>query len=88
MSADKPLRKESVREELLSDELMLYDPGTDSVHILNGSAKTIWRMSDGGHTIGEMEERLRREFSVGKERDVRGDIEKVITELSEKGMLE
>ena len=83
----KPCRKEGIQEQKLDRELMLLDPDTDHIHILNETAKVIWRLADGRHTLKEMEKKVKERFSVNNGHDVKGDIERVIGELKEKGLL-
>lgn len=68
-------------------ETLLYDPVTDSVHVLNPTALTVWELCDGQHTPAEMEATLRARFSGAAERDVAGDVKAVLALFETEGLI-
>ncbi len=71
----------------LGSETLLYIPATKTIHVLNATARLIWSLCDGKHTVDDMERIVREKFSVPENHNVREDIEKVLDELSEKGLI-
>ena len=66
---------------------MVYDPVGRTVHILNPTAATIFRLIDGKHDLDSLERKLRESFQISKEQDLRSDILAAIESLREKGLL-
>ena len=44
------VKKKGVEEQKLDGELLISDPNTGQVYILNETASIIWQLSDGRHT--------------------------------------
>ena len=44
------VKKNGVEEQELDGELLISDPNTGQVYILNETASIIWQLSDGRHT--------------------------------------
>ena len=42
----------------LEDELVLYDPVNDRVHVLNHTANKVWQLCDGEHSINSIVKHL------------------------------
>ena len=76
-----------IMEKELESELMLYDSEEDAVHILNPSARIIYRMKKQGKDLSEIEDRLRETFRLEECQDSRGDILRCLEELTEKGLI-
>ncbi len=87
MSEQRPAKRRGIQEQKLDSELMLHDPDNGNVHILNETSKTVWRLVDGRRTLNQIEMDMRKLFSVDEGQDIKNDIENVINELSEKGLL-
>jgi hypothetical protein len=49
-----PRRTHGIMEYNVAEELSLYDPATEVVHILNPTAAVIWRMCDGSGTLKDI----------------------------------
>ncbi|MFQ5901388.1 MAG: PqqD family protein [Thermodesulfobacteriota bacterium] len=86
--SERLTKKEGIQEQELDRELMLHDPETDQIHVLNETAKVIWGLADGRHTLGEIEQEVKERFSIDDDLDIRRDVERVIEELRGKGMIE
>ena len=44
-------RVASVMEQAVDDELILFNPGTETYFTLNRSAREVWELADGSHTL-------------------------------------
>ena len=84
----KPIRKKDVIVQTLGHETFLCNAGWKAVHVLNSTAKLIWELCDGSHTLKDMEQAIRTNFSVARGRDVSGDIQKILEVFSNKELLE
>ena len=80
-------RKDLVLQEV-GREGMLYDRDGELIHILNSSALEIWKACDGVRDIDAIESIIRGRFSVVGTQDIRGDIEELLSQLDERGLLE
>lgn len=49
-----PRQQESISEYEVGDEVILYDPRSDNVHVLNGTAAVVWWLCDGEHTVEQI----------------------------------
>lgn len=76
-----------IMEKDLKSELMLYDQAEDAVHILNPSARLIYMMKKAGKDISEIEDHIRKTFCIEEGWDSRGDVQRCLEELAEKGLL-
>ena len=81
------VKKKGVEEQELDGELLISDPDTGQVHILNDTARIIWYLLDGIHSFKKIEQEIRNTFSFSNAYDVRGDIEQSINELIDKKLL-
>ena len=52
--SDYPRRKGELVQSGASDGWTVYEPETDSLHVLNASAKAIWELCDGATSPAEM----------------------------------
>lgn len=80
-------RKDLVLQEV-GEEGLLYDREGAMVHILNRTALHAWRLCDGRHTIDEIVEELVSAFRGAEASSVRRDVEKMLTALLDRGLLE
>lgn len=51
---DHPLRRGELVQSPSADGWTVYEPSTDSLHVLNVSAKAIWELCDGETSSSEM----------------------------------
>ncbi|MBV7333612.1 PqqD family protein [Chloroflexi bacterium TSY] len=54
MNSQPPVRKPDIHTKDLGTETLLYSAKFGAIHILNPTAKCIWEMCDGQHTMEEM----------------------------------
>jgi len=80
-------RRDLVLQEV-GREGLLYDRDGELIHILNATAIEIWRVCDGVRDLDAIESAIRSKFSGVGSHDIRGDIEKLLTQLHERGLLE
>ncbi len=70
----------------LGDELIVFDPRTDTTYRLNLTAARVWRLAMAGLKPAEIAERLRREFDVDDARAL-GDVLATTDRLAELRLL-
>lgn len=83
----KPKRKSDVMMKTVGNESLLYRSDDKSVHVLNRTAKLIWDMCDGEHSLADFESSIRSSFAVPDDYDVMNDIRQAIQTMSDKGLL-
>lgn len=87
MDKEKPCIKRNITCKTVGSEKMLYNPSTDAVHVLNQTSALIWELSDGRHTLADIEKAIRRKFSVPENVDVLGDIKRMLDRFQKQGLL-
>lgn len=80
-------RRDLVLQEV-GKEGLLYDREGELVHILNVTALAIWKACDGESSLIAMESLIRTRFSGLDGHDVKADIEKLLRQFDERGLLE
>ena len=88
MYPSKPVHKNGITAKDIGGETMLYSADAKAIHVLNPTARLIWELCNGEHTLGEIERAIRAGFSVPEEHDVAGDIQHTLELLASKGLLE
>jgi coenzyme PQQ synthesis protein D (PqqD) len=83
----RPNRLGSVNCYDLDDEVLLYSSGSERVFSLNSSAKAIWELCDGSHTIVEIGQELGERVGCSGD-ELFDDIINAISEFREHGLLE
>ncbi len=83
----KPMRKPGITSRTIGRETILSSATDPAIHILNPTAKHVWDLCDGSHTLQEIEASLRAHFAVPPEYPVIEDIQKIIRVFDEKGLL-
>ncbi|MCI0469408.1 MAG: PqqD family protein [Nitrospirae bacterium] len=83
----RPKVKDGVLFRAVDDEMVVFDPEGDEVHLLNLTAAAAFEMCDGTLSIDEIIANIK---SAAKKTDslVESDIHKLFSELSEKKILE
>ena len=72
-----PERAPNIAEYEVEEEIVLYDPRTDSAHVLNPTASIVWWLCDGDHKVKEIARELGDLYD--KEPDaVRSDVDEII----------
>jgi hypothetical protein len=88
MNPTKPIRKSGITVKDMGEETFLYSADEEAIHILNPTAQLIWELCDGEHTIVDMEQAIRANFSVPDEHDVTKDIQRTLDVFADKGLLQ
>ncbi|MEW6585575.1 MAG: PqqD family protein [Nitrospirota bacterium] len=87
MNVKKPVRKEGILSRQLGEEWILYDTRNGAVHVINAMAEFVWRKCDGTHDLAAIEQSIRDAYSVPDSRDVKKDLEQVIRQFADLGVL-
>jgi len=80
-------RKDLVLQEV-GKEGLLYDRDGELIHILNVTALQIWKACDGERSVAGLESIIRKRFTGLDGHDVRSDIETLLAQFDERGLLE
>lgn len=72
----------------LESEGLLYNTKSDEVHILNKTARLIYRLKRDGKNNIEIEKTVRKTFKIDVDQNIDSDIRKCLNDLAEKGLLE
>jgi len=76
----RPTRRDDILTCATRDEIVLYDPKTDTALGLNLSASVVWSMCDGTMTIGDISRELAKTVAA-EAGGVSDDVMRVIAEL-------
>ncbi len=85
MNLTKPVH---ITVQEMGEETLLYSTEAEAVHVLNPTAKLIWDLCDGEHTLADIEQALRASFSISAEHDVAADIRQTLETFAGKGLLQ
>jgi PqqD family protein of HPr-rel-A system len=88
MTEIKYRRKPGFSRKELGSDTMLYSQESEAVHILNATSAFIWESLERPHTAAELEGAIRSNFEIPEDADVRQDLEQVLAEFKEKGLVE
>ncbi|HHT9130944.1 MAG TPA: PqqD family protein [Candidatus Tripitaka californicus] len=83
----RPKQRVTLATEEIEDDLFLYDPDKDHVHLLNVSASAIFELCDGTRTAQEIAQEIAKLVTPG-DHDIGKDVEQTLGELREKGLIE
>ena len=75
-----------VVETEVDGDVCLYDPSSERVAVLNGTASDVWRLADGTYTIAEITDLLASSYGT-QPTSIAPDVEAVVTEFIEAGFL-
>jgi len=84
---DKPLRNSDILLQEIGDEVFLYNPNNDALHVLNTTARSVWNQCDGTHTLEEIINYLCNTYQLPEEANVYKDVMEIIQTFSELGVL-
>jgi len=65
MSIDRekqPLARNNITLQVIGEEVMLYDGGSDTIHVLNHSAYAVWKLCNGENTREDMFKKLSAQY--------------------------
>jgi hypothetical protein len=86
--AAKPLRKSDILVQELGEQTILYRAEGKAIHVLNPTARLIWELCDGQHSLRDMEQAVHASFAIPEGHDVCADIRRTVDGFSSKGLLE
>lgn len=86
-SRPTPCGDAEVSSRDLGDELLIYDRGSDQVHMLNGSARELFLLCDGKRTLAEILQAFAERYEIDRETSDQAAREALI-ELAGLGVLE
>jgi hypothetical protein len=81
-----PIRKPSVVTREMESECILYDPDAKVVHIVNVTARDVWKLCDGKHSLEEIAMKLYEEYDIEMS-VLEKDTQKIISDLEKIGLL-
>jgi hypothetical protein len=85
-AAFAPARAECVYTVEIDGEAVLLDESVNRLHLLNSTAALVWRLLDGGVSIGEMAQELSEELATPYD-TVLADTLEVVRNFAEQGLL-
>ena len=83
---DKLKKKAGLVEPEVEDELAIYDPDADRVHILNPTASAVWWLLDDEHSVGRIISSMARLYDLDR-RDAKGDVKEILCQFARMGLL-
>ncbi len=96
MLPERPRQLPGLLVEQAGPETLLYhaaaQPGADAhqggaIHALNPTARLIWDLCDGTHTVADIAAALRATFDVPTAADLQADIRGTLATFQSKGLL-
>lgn len=81
-----PLRKGELVQSQTSEGWTIYEPESDSLHVLNDSARAIWELCDGTTSSEEMAEAISSLTGISV-RQASIDVETALADLSSIGLV-
>lgn len=82
----KPEPKSNIIAREIEDEMILYNPEEDQVHLLNTTAAAVYDLCDGSNTVKDIIGILRANMPF-LAIDIEKDVLQLLSSLSEKGIL-
>jgi hypothetical protein len=76
----------NVIETEVDGDVCIYDPSSERVAVLNGTASDVWRLADGTYTIAEITDLLASSYGT-QPTSIAPDVVAVVTEFVEAGFL-
>lgn len=83
---DLPIGRQDISEELIDQELFLYDEGTGSVHQLNSGAAMVWFLCDGTKDVASIAVEIAKSSNVDAE-NVLQDVQEALQKFDSLGLL-
>lgn len=75
-----------ILETEIDGDISLYNPSTEQVTVLNGTASDVWLLCDGEHTCEEIKGLLASSYQVDTA-EISDDVERAIDLFRESGLL-
>jgi hypothetical protein len=87
MAGPRPRRAPGVLTKQVGSESILYKSTNEEIHVLNSTARLVWDLCDGEHTVEEIEQSIRKNFAVPPGYHLTEDILETLRVFSQKGLL-
>lgn len=87
MATRNPQARQGLVLQEMGREGLLYDREGELIHILNVTALEVWKACDGARDLDAIESIMRTRFACIDGQDVRRDIEKLLMQFDERGLL-
>lgn len=84
--AVKLRRASALPFQKLNDEILVVNPGTREVHLLNPTATRIWELLESDRTAADLVTSLLAEYDADKAQ-VGKDVDALLTDLTTKGLI-
>ena len=84
----RPLRATNVLTQGLGGELLLYTAHQKKTHVLNPTARRIWELCDGNHSVETIAQKIRETCLVTGGHDVERDVRKTLENFASKDLLQ
>ena len=75
-----------VLEQAVDEDLIVFNPASDTYFTLNRSAREVWELADGTRSASEIAAELANSYEVDLDR-IREDIAEIITGFKETGLI-
>lgn len=79
--------KSHILETEIDAEISLYDPRTEQVTVLNGTASDVWRLVDGKRSVEEITELLSSAYQVSPN-EIAADVTQTVGLFAEAGLID
>jgi uncharacterized protein GlcG (DUF336 family) len=79
--------RDGIQTTPASGDLVVYDAGDDSVHVLNPVGKLILEAHLDGRTVAEIEMMVKKAFALVPTGDIQKDIRRFVADLEKKGIV-
>jgi hypothetical protein len=84
---ERPKKREDLLLKEVEEELILYDPRSGESFLLNGTAAVVFQLCDGQTPVSSIAREIVSVLSAPSE-TVLADVQRVVKELAEKGLVE
>lgn len=77
---------EGVIEQVVDDEMIVFNPGAETYFTLNRSAREVWELADGTKSVVEIAIELARRYEVETE-SLSDDVAKIVASFAEASLI-
>ena len=88
MQLQKLKNRNDIITKKIGSEVLLYDPNTEKVHVLNSTSHFIWENMDGNHSLDDIQKLVQKKFNITDSNQVQQDIKKAIELFDEMDLLD
>lgn len=80
-------KRTGLREQVLGDEILVFDEQADKVHVLNVTSAFVWKSLDETAEPAVLAERLRAHFKPAPDADVDGVVRRALEQFARLNLL-